>query len=86
MPAGRAAALAELGAGASAVIDAQAAVLGYIRLASPDRVDEAYLGLARALIMASDVFGAFADPAMALEAAQQGLSWMSGPRTPVRPT
>ena len=72
----RAAALAELGAGASAVIDAQAAVLGYIRRASPDRVDEAYLGLARALIMASDVFGAFADPAMALEAAQQGLSWM----------
>ena len=72
----RAVALAAQGAGASAVIDAQAAVLAYIGRASPDRVDEAYLGLARALMMAADVFGAFADPAMALEAAQRGLSWM----------
>jgi hypothetical protein len=71
----RALALAELGAGASAVIDAQAAVLAYIRRAAPDRVDAAHLGLARALMLASDVFGAFADPVMALTAAQQGLSW-----------
>jgi hypothetical protein len=72
----RAVALAEQGAGISAVIDAQAAVLAYISQARHDRVDEAYLGLARSLMMASDVFGAFADPAMALEAAQQGLSWI----------
>jgi tetratricopeptide (TPR) repeat protein len=72
----RAAALAEQGAGVSAVIDAQAAVLAYIGRARHDSVDEAYLGLARSLMMASDVFGAFADPAMALEAARQGLSWI----------
>jgi hypothetical protein len=71
----RALAQAELGAGASAVIDAQAAVLAYIRRAAPDRVDAAHLGLARALMLASDVFGAFADPVMALTAAQQGVSW-----------
>ncbi len=72
----RSIALAAQGAGASAVIDAQAAVLAHVGRASPDRVDEAYLGLARSLMMAADVFGAFADPSMALEAAQQGLSWM----------
>lgn len=72
----RATSLALSGAGASAVTEAQSAVLTYIRRSSPDRVDEAYLGLARSLMLASDVFGAFADPVTALAAAQQGLSWV----------
>ncbi len=71
----RARAHAASGAGASAVVDAQAAVVAYVRLSSPDRVDGGYLGLARTLMMASDVLAAYADAQMALEAAREGLSW-----------
>lgn len=67
---------ARLGAGASAVVDVQAAVLGHLgRGVDPDRVDSAYVDLARTLMQAADVFGAWADPPVALTAAREGLAW-----------
>ncbi|HEV7657278.1 MAG TPA: hypothetical protein VGP36_21465 [Mycobacteriales bacterium] len=67
---------ARLGAGASAVVDAQAAVFGQLRRGvHPDRVDGAYVDLARTMMLVSDLFGAWADPAVALAAAREGLSW-----------
>jgi hypothetical protein len=65
---------ARQGAGASAVVDVQAAIVGYVRISTPDRMDEHYLGLARTLMWASDVLAAYGDPEVALEAAQEGLS------------
>jgi hypothetical protein len=74
----RARAHALTGAGASAVADAQAAIVAYVRLSTPEVVDDAYLGLARTLLMASDVLAAYADPELALAAAREGLNWAVG--------
>jgi hypothetical protein len=62
------------GAGASAVVDAQAAIVGYVRISTPDRMDEHYLGLSRTLMWAADILAAYGDPEVALEAAREGLS------------
>jgi tetratricopeptide (TPR) repeat protein len=71
----RAIAYALLGAGASAVVDAQAAIVAFVLRASPERMDSDYLGLSRVLMTGSDVLGAYADPEVALLAAQTGLTW-----------
>ena len=63
------------GAGASAVVDVQAAIVGYIRRAAPERVDEDYLALSRVLMISADVLGAYGDPSVGLTAAHTGLSW-----------
>jgi tetratricopeptide (TPR) repeat protein len=63
------------GAGASAVLDVQAAIVAYVRRVDPQRVDAAYLGLSRVLMTGSDVLGAYGDPEVALVAARIGLSW-----------
>jgi hypothetical protein len=63
------------GAGASAVVDAQAAIVGYVRISTAERVDEHYLGFARVAMWASDVLAAYGDPEVALAAAREGLSW-----------
>jgi hypothetical protein len=71
----RARAHALLGAGASAVVDAQAAIVGYVRISTAERLDEHYLGFARVAMRASDVLAAYGDPEVALAAAQEGVSW-----------
>jgi hypothetical protein len=73
----RAVSLAASGAGISAAADAQAAVMTYWDSADPHRVNDAYLGLARTLMLACDIFGAFADPHIGLAAARQGLAWIT---------
>lgn len=73
----RAVSLAVTGAGISATVDAQDAVMTYRASADPDRVNDSYLGLARTLMLACDIFGAFADPHIGLAAARQGLAWIS---------
>ncbi len=61
------------GAGASAVGDAQAAVLAYAEAGRQGRTDEVQLGAARVLMQAADVYGSAADLEMALATAQEGL-------------
>jgi hypothetical protein len=73
----RAVSLAVTGAGISAAADAQDAVMTYSGSADPDRVNDAYLGLARTQMLACDIFGAFADPRIGLAAARQGLAWIT---------
>jgi hypothetical protein len=73
----RAVSLAVSGAGISAATDAQDAVMTYEESADPGRVNDAYLGLARSLMLACDIFGAFADPHIGLAAARQGVAWMT---------
>ncbi|MEV4638608.1 tetratricopeptide repeat protein [Actinoplanes sp. NPDC049548] len=62
------------GAGASAVTDVQAAVIGYVRRAGLNRYDADYVGLCRVLMLGSDVLGAYGDPTIGLNAAQTGLT------------
>ncbi len=66
---------ARTGAGASAVVDAQSAVVAYVGWARWERLDAAYLGLARSLMEASAILAVYADAEVALAAAREGLSW-----------
>jgi hypothetical protein len=66
---------AEAGKGGSAVIGAQSAVVAYVRKANSERLDDAYLRLARMLLESSVVQAVYGDPEVALAAAREGLSW-----------
>jgi hypothetical protein len=64
---------AHLGAGVSAVADAQFAVMSYDLAARRGYLQPPYLELARVLCMAADIFGGFADLELALACAAAGL-------------
>jgi tetratricopeptide (TPR) repeat protein len=63
------------GAGASAVVDVQTAIVSYVQRADQQRIDSDYLGLSRVLMTSSDVLGAYGDPEMGVLAARVGLTW-----------
>ncbi|MEV8505508.1 tetratricopeptide repeat protein [Actinoplanes sp. NPDC051475] len=62
------------GAGATAVTEVQAAIIGFVRRAALDRFDDDYVSLSRVLMLGADVLGAYADPTVGLTAAQTGLT------------
>ncbi|MFI7600821.1 tetratricopeptide repeat protein [Actinoplanes sp. NPDC049681] len=62
------------GAGATAVTDVQAAIIGFVRRAALDRFDDDYVSLSRVLMLSADALGAYGDPTIGLTAAQTGLT------------